>query len=51
MAVTSEEGKNSHAEHVLRVQNALAQALIAICGGGGGSGSGSGDDDPRVEQG
>ena len=31
LAVLSEEGKAAHAQHVLRVQNALAQALVAIC--------------------
>ena len=31
LAVMSEQGKAAHAQHVLRVQNALAQALVAIC--------------------
>ena len=35
VAVTSEEGKAAHTQHVLRVQNALAQALVAICACGG----------------
>ena len=34
LGVVSEEGQAAHQRHVQRVQNALAQALVAICGRG-----------------